>query len=100
MQAALQFYNIGTDELQNHIRKSEAEGRQAEKMSVSQSLKHIVRDWTSEGSKERNATFACLTGTLDQLFSHRNLLKEDIRVLIPGAGLGRLGHDISQLGGE
>ncbi|KAF5130351.1 Carnosine N-methyltransferase [Metarhizium anisopliae] len=94
----MEFYNVGTSELKRHMADREAEGKHADKISVSQSLKHIVRDWASEGLNERNATFACLAGTLRRLFPDRNLLKEDVRILLPGAGLGRLGHDISQLG--
>ncbi|KJK83992.1 hypothetical protein H634G_00355 [Metarhizium anisopliae BRIP 53293] len=97
--AAMEFYNIGTSELKRHMADREAEGKHADKISVSQSLKHVVRDWASEGLNERNATFACLAGTLRRLFPDRNLLKEDVRILLPGAGLGRLAHDISQLGG-
>lgn len=96
----MEFYNVGTSELKRHMADREAEGKHADKISVSQSLKHVVRDWASEGLNERNATFACLAGTLRRLFPDRNLLKEDVRILLPGAGLGRLGHDISQLGGK
>ncbi|GAB0140155.1 hypothetical protein EsHS_00000791 [Epichloe bromicola] len=99
VQASLRFYNIGMDELQKHMRDREAEGRQAEKMSISQSLKHIVRDWTEEGSRERDGPFACLRGELERLFPERNINSQDVRILLPGAGLGRLGHDISHLGG-
>lgn len=100
VQAALSFYNIGMKELQDHIREREAEGRHADKISISQSLKHIVRDWTSEGLNERNTTFACLSNTLEQLYPDRNRLQEDVRILLPGAGLGRLGHEIAHLGGS
>ncbi|KAG8424070.1 hypothetical protein J3459_007996 [Metarhizium acridum] len=96
--AAMEFYNVGMKELRGHMADREAEGKHADKISVSQSLKHIVRDWASEGSNERNATFACLAGTLRRLFPDRNLLEEHVRILLPGAGLGRLGHDIGQLG--
>ncbi|KHO01250.1 N2227-like protein [Metarhizium album ARSEF 1941] len=101
VQAALAFYNIGADELRRHVHDSEAKGRRADKTSVSQSLKHIVRDWTGEGDNERNATFACLVSTLDRLFPdrNRNPLRDHVRLLLPGSGLGRLGHHIAQLGG-
>ncbi|KAG5929019.1 hypothetical protein E4U42_007446 [Claviceps africana] len=99
VRVSLQFYNIGIDELQKHIRDREAEGRLAEKTSVAQSLKHIVRDWTEEGSCERNKPFACLRDTLEQLFPDRNINGQDVKILLPGAGLGRLGHEISHLGG-
>ncbi|KAK2605858.1 hypothetical protein QQS21_003698 [Conoideocrella luteorostrata] len=99
VQASLQFYNIGMNELQEHMRDREAEGRQADKISISQSLKHIVRDWTEEGSHERDKPFACLLGTLQRLFTERSRIDKPVKILLPGAGLGRLGHDISHLGG-
>ncbi|KAG6006744.1 hypothetical protein E4U21_006729 [Claviceps maximensis] len=99
VQASLQFYNIGLDELQKHIRDREAEGRQADKTSVAQSLKHIVRDWTEEGFCERDKPFSCLRITLEQLFPDRDVDSQHVKILLPGAGLGRLGHEISHLGG-
>ncbi|KAL4726610.1 hypothetical protein ACLX1H_005498 [Fusarium chlamydosporum] len=95
---AMEFYEIGQDELEKHIKDLETSGKLADKISVSQSLKHYVRDWTETGEAERKGTFSCLTSTLERLFPDRNGDKP-IKVLIPGAGLGRLGHDIARLGG-
>ncbi|KJZ67967.1 hypothetical protein HIM_03754 [Hirsutella minnesotensis 3608] len=97
---ALHFYGIEIEELQKHIRDTEASGHLADKVSVSQALKHIVRDWTDEGDHERNSTFRCMLGTLTQLFPDRlNEEQDAIKILLPGAGLGRLGHEINRLGG-
>lgn len=69
-------------------------------MSVSQSLKHIVRDWTSAGGPyEREACFNCLLTTLQALFPDRATNSEEVKILLPGSGLNRLGHEIAQLGG-
>ncbi|KAG5999619.1 hypothetical protein E4U43_001970, partial [Claviceps pusilla] len=98
VQASLQFYNIGMHELQKHIRDREAEGRRADKTCIAHSLKHIVRDWTEEGFCERDRPFSCLRTTLEQLFPDRDVQSQDVKILLPGAGLGRLGHEISRLG--
>ncbi|KAG6069831.1 hypothetical protein E4U16_007330 [Claviceps sp. LM84 group G4] len=98
VQASLQYYNLDITELQKHIRDREAEGAQPDGISVAQALKHIVRDWTEEGSRERDKTFACLRRTLEQFFPERNVGAERVKILLPGAGLGRLGHEISRLG--
>ncbi|KAG8676322.1 hypothetical protein FPOAC1_002325 [Fusarium poae] len=98
VQHAMKFYNIGQDELDKHMNGLEASGRFADKISVSQSLKHYVRDWTETGEAERKETFSCLTKTLESLFPERQREKP-VKVLIPGAGLGRLGHDIARLEG-
>ncbi|KAH7253557.1 N2227-like protein-domain-containing protein [Fusarium redolens] len=98
VQNAMSFYGIDEDELQRHISAAHASGRLADKISVSQALKHYVRDWTEAGESERKETFSCLVKTLQGLFPVRddeNLVK----VLVPGSGLGRLGHDIARLGG-
>lgn len=97
--SALDFYEVPYSELTAHVREREAAGQTADRISVSQALKHIVRDWTTEGQHERNSTFACLLHTLVQLFPHRHGTIDPIRVLLPGAGHGRLGHDIERLGG-
>lgn len=88
------FYEITEDELQAHIRSVEKDAKKvADKVSVSQTLKHFVRDWTDEGASERDAPFECLLGTLDELVPYGS--HEKMEILLPGAGLGRLGHDIA-----
>lgn len=96
---ALEFYGISMDELQKHIKDKEAKGQNADKVSVSQTLKHFVRDWTEEGLVERETPFQCILDTLTSIFPERESLDEPIKVLVPGAGLGRLGHDIASLRG-
>jgi hypothetical protein len=58
-----------------------------------------VRDWSDEGSKERNDAFPCILSTLQSLGTQTTENKP-LKVLLPGSGLGRLGHDIAKLGGE
>ncbi|KAH8667188.1 N2227-like protein-domain-containing protein [Ilyonectria robusta] len=96
---ALRFYEIGTEELQKHIKNTESTGKKADKIAVSQSLKHIVRDWTKPGAHERDGPFQCLLKTLEQMFPGRDSTSAPIKALLPGAGLGRLGYDIANLGG-
>ncbi|KAF7548807.1 hypothetical protein G7Z17_g6821 [Cylindrodendrum hubeiense] len=98
VQNALEFYGIGNEELQKHIKDTESAGRKADKIAVSQSLKHIVRDWTEPGAHERDGPFLCLLKTLQQMFPNRDNAAP-IKALLPGAGLGRLGYDIADLGG-
>ncbi|PHH64445.1 hypothetical protein CDD81_4520 [Ophiocordyceps australis] len=95
---ALDFYRLDRSELQSFIHDSEAQGHVADKTAVSQALKHIVRDWTQEGRHERHLPFACMLDTVDSLFPARQAA-EPLRALLPGAGLGRLGHQLDRLGG-
>ncbi|KAF5568494.1 trehalase [Fusarium phyllophilum] len=98
VQNAMSFYGIDEEELRRHTSAAQSSGRLADKISVSQALKHYVRDWTEEGESERKETFACLVKTLQGLFPVRDDEKP-VKILVPGSGLGRLGHDIARLGG-
>lgn len=76
-----------------------ASGKRAERWSVSQALKHYVRDWTPGGDVEREETFPALLGTLQELFPDRKDRDTPLRVLLPGSGVNRLAHDVARLGG-
>jgi len=64
---------------------------------VREALKHFVRDWSEEGRRERCQAFGLVLDALRRL-EHDVSGRRRKRVLIPGAGLGRLAWDISQLG--
>ncbi|PHH69554.1 hypothetical protein CDD82_7673 [Ophiocordyceps australis] len=97
--SALDYYRVDSSELRAFIHDAEARGHVADKTAVSQALKHIVRDWTSHGHAERSLPFACMLDTADNLFPARLAASEPVRVLLPGAGLARLGHQLDRLGG-
>ncbi|KAK7418442.1 hypothetical protein QQX98_003934 [Neonectria punicea] len=99
VQHALGFYGITAQELQKHINDNESAGKKADKIAVSQALKHFVRDWTETGAHERDGPFPCLLKTLTELFPDRDGNAAPVKALLPGAGLGRLGYDIAGLGG-
>jgi hypothetical protein len=94
---AMHFYNIGQKELDAYARDAEKGGRQADRISVSQTLKHFVRDWADEGSKERSDAFPCILSTVADLKSKLDG-STSIKILLPGSGLGRLGHEVANLG--
>ena len=104
---ALDFYRIDQAELDTHAQQMEVAGRAVDKVSVSQALKHIVRDWAAEGASERDAAFPCIIEALRDLSSssssssssgHNSDLAGNVKVkvLLPGAGLGRLGHEVAE----
>ena len=100
VEVALQFYGVDRAELDEHIKAVEAKGQVAERMSVSQALKHFVRDWSTEGAHERK-TFSCILDTITQYSAGKNRsVDRPMKVLLPGAGLGRLGYEIADLEGE
>ncbi|KAH6903305.1 N2227-like protein-domain-containing protein [Coprinopsis sp. MPI-PUGE-AT-0042] len=63
-------------------------------------LKQFVRDWSEEGRGERDVCYKPMTEALMNYFSSATTSEErgKIRVLVPGAGLGRLAWDIANLG--
>jgi hypothetical protein len=96
---ALDFYGIEFTELAKFAKGVEADGKYAERVSVSQALKHFARDWAADGEHERVATFPQILETLQESFPNRTDANP-VRVLVPGAGVGRLAHEIAGLGGE
>ncbi|KAK4103155.1 N2227-domain-containing protein [Parathielavia hyrcaniae] len=98
VRAALDFYGVDQHELDQHIQSMKTAGRGAEKVSVSQSLKHFVRDWAATGANERDAAFPCILKTLKDLFPS-DQQNENVKVLLPGAGVGRLGHEVARIPG-
>ncbi|KFY51071.1 hypothetical protein V496_08987 [Pseudogymnoascus sp. VKM F-4515 (FW-2607)] len=94
---AMQYYGIGPSEVSAFSKELDKSGESSDHTSVSQALKHIVRDWADDGIDERRAVFPQILGTLLDLFPERQ--NSTIRVLIPGSGLGRLAHEVADLGG-
>lgn len=62
---------------------------------VRESLKHFVRDWSHEGKEEREKIFAPILSLLSDVDTDE---RSERTVLVPGAGLGRLAWEISELG--
>ncbi|KAL5940625.1 hypothetical protein ACKVV1_008293 [Pyricularia oryzae] len=92
---ALEFYQLKPRELKDHIAALKNAGRTPDRISVSQALKHYVRDWSTEGRSERDDAFPCIKSTLQSLYPDRETTP--VKLLFPGAGLGRLGHDVAAL---
>ncbi|XP_023344235.1 carnosine N-methyltransferase [Eurytemora carolleeae] len=70
----------------------------ADMEKVQSCLKQLVRDWSEAGIEERSACNKKITDKLAVLFKEEE--RESKKVLVPGAGLGRLAFDIAQMGFE
>lgn len=57
-------------------------------------LRQMVRDWSVEGQAERDACYHPILASLGESFPS----PQGIKVLIPGAGLGRLAYEMVQRG--
>lgn len=63
---------------------------------ASSTIRQLYRDWSEEGASERNACYAPVLKDLQHLFPED--LWNTTKVLIPGAGLGRLVFEVCKLG--
>uniref|UniRef100_A0A8R1HT56 carnosine N-methyltransferase n=1 Tax=Caenorhabditis japonica TaxID=281687 RepID=A0A8R1HT56_CAEJA len=61
---------------------------------VLSTMRQICREWSSEGLPEREATFRPIIEELNRIFPKSAGNRHEIRVLVPGCGLGRLAHDL------
>jgi len=57
-------------------------------------IRQFYRDWTAEGSVEREACYGPVMQALEFLKEERGLSREPLSILVPGAGLGRLVFDL------
>ncbi|RAL59470.1 hypothetical protein DID88_006586 [Monilinia fructigena] len=57
-------------------------------------LRQMYRDWSSEGAIEREASYGPVIRALQDERAKSSTLKRNMRVLVPGAGLGRLVFDL------
>lgn len=81
---------------------------------VQSTLKQFVRDWSEVGKEEREMCYAPILKELDRLYpkirdnndsgldttGKSNSVRNKIKILVPGAGLGRLTFDIANDGFE
>ncbi|KAE8343950.1 hypothetical protein BDV24DRAFT_172266 [Aspergillus arachidicola] len=61
-------------------------------------IRQFYRDWSSEGKAEREVCVEPVVHELRDEFGERLASREEIKVLIPGAGLGRLVFEVCQAG--
>ncbi|KAI8168850.1 Carnosine N-methyltransferase [Colletotrichum sp. SAR 10_65] len=74
VEAALKYYGISHEELAAHSKAKDAANQLADRVSVSQALKHFVRDWSTSGRGEREDAFPCILSTMESLFPDSSVL--------------------------
>ncbi|XP_050441311.1 carnosine N-methyltransferase [Adelges cooleyi] len=65
---------------------------------VQSTLKQFVRDWSNEGVEERNTCYKPIIEDILKEFPLDTVEPHEVKVLVPGAGLGRLVFEIAKLG--
>ncbi|KAI9893229.1 MAG: hypothetical protein M1814_000356 [Vezdaea aestivalis] len=61
-------------------------------------IRQLFRDWSAEGATEREPCYAPIRRAIDNFHSQGSRPKSQVRVLLPGSGLGRLQFDLCQAG--
>ncbi|XP_034241839.1 carnosine N-methyltransferase [Thrips palmi] len=95
------FVNIhpdNADDLDSNINHSSNVSNDLERVQTT--LKQLVRDWSSEGAKERMMCYQPIIDELLRTFPQNLCDPANIKVLVPGAGLGRLAFEIARNGYE
>lgn len=65
---------------------------------VQVTLKQIARDWSSDGETERQQCYQPIIDEVTRLFPPDTVDLDNVRILVPGAGLGRLMYELSYIG--
>ncbi|XP_066945805.1 carnosine N-methyltransferase [Macrobrachium rosenbergii] len=65
---------------------------------VKSTIRQIVRDWSPLGEKERSLCYGPVIEQIVRLYPPDCLDTSSINILVPGAGLGRLAHEIARRG--
>ncbi|QDS70052.1 hypothetical protein FKW77_004179 [Venturia effusa] len=96
------FINQGyADEMQRmdemiEFASSNCQPSNEEKAIARSAIRQIWRDWSFEATRERNACFAPILEDVIQRFNRQD--RSQIKILIPGSGLNRLGFNLSRAG--
>ncbi|XP_035220920.1 carnosine N-methyltransferase-like isoform X2 [Stegodyphus dumicola] len=61
-------------------------------------FKQLYREWSMEGKEERDASFKPILDEISERFPPDEIDCSSIRILVPGAGLGRLSYEIARKG--
>lgn len=92
-------YKVIQEELASISKESNRLNNEREQENIRSLLRQMARDWSDEGREEREATYEPILKMLKDHFDDLNDRRER-KVLVPGAGLGRLVYEIAMEGFE
>ncbi|KAL7633899.1 UNVERIFIED_CONTAM: hypothetical protein RMT77_015860 [Armadillidium vulgare] len=90
------FENVKQTELEDPHANPDVLSSDLEK--IQSTFKHIARDWSEAGESERKLCYGPIIEQVEKLFPPDKLRAEDINILVPGAGLGRLSYEFAKRG--
>ncbi|KAF5325336.1 hypothetical protein D9619_010108 [Psilocybe cf. subviscida] len=83
----------------NALRRNQDKPTEMDMDKLRSTLKQLVRDWSDEGAAEREVCYKPMTEALVNHFAHLSSeARRDVKVLVPGSGLGRLMYEVAKLG--
>lgn len=65
---------------------------------INTTLRQCMRDWSDEGERERSSSYAAVISELERLRPVKPEANEPQKVIVPGAGAGRLAYEIVSRG--
>ncbi|XP_031635197.1 carnosine N-methyltransferase [Contarinia nasturtii] len=65
---------------------------------VQVTLKQFARDWSADGEEERQQCYAPIINEIEKFYNADKIDISKIRILVPGAGLGRLTYELAYRG--
>ncbi|XP_034661981.1 carnosine N-methyltransferase isoform X2 [Drosophila subobscura] len=79
------------DEPPAHVRHGDMDQAQS-------TLKLIARDWSTDGALEREQSYKPIIDSIKEYYKPSDYELNEIKILVPGAGLGRLTYELACLG--
>eukprot|EP00475_Leptophrys_vorax_P003943 TRINITY_DN12300_c0_g2_i1.p1 TRINITY_DN12300_c0_g2~~TRINITY_DN12300_c0_g2_i1.p1 ORF type:complete len:369 (-),score=59.17 TRINITY_DN12300_c0_g2_i1:49-1155(-) len=96
LESASAFFN---DEIERVLKNDKIFVSETNADKVRSTIRQCMRDWTDEGKTERNECYSVVLECLEAHFPDVEK-RAGVRVLTPGAGLGRLSWEIARRGFE
>ncbi|XP_068158786.1 carnosine N-methyltransferase isoform X1 [Drosophila tropicalis] len=67
-------------------------------LKAQSTLKLIARDWSADGALEREQSYKPIIDSIVEYYKPSDYALNEIKILVPGAGLGRLTYELACLG--
>ncbi|TDG43323.1 hypothetical protein AWZ03_010258 [Drosophila navojoa] len=80
--------DIELDEAPDHVRHGDMDQAQS-------TLKLIARDWSAECAIEREQSYKPIIDSIEEYYKPSDYKLNEIKILVPGAGLGRLTYELA-----
>ncbi|XP_023168955.1 carnosine N-methyltransferase isoform X2 [Drosophila hydei] len=80
--------DVELDEAPEHVRHGDMDQAQS-------TLKLIARDWSAECAIEREQSYKPIIDSIEEYYKPSDYKLNEIKILVPGAGLGRLTYELA-----